>query len=267
MALNNHLYIDCSTGIAGDMLTSALIDMMNDQQRRAFLEKSNNLLSNTKTKFRKIKKFNLDGTTVDVVTDKNTEEFSKDVHSETISSLKITSNKIDAINPFKLIDEFDINDQCKKNIQNIFELLMKTESFVHNSPDQHSIHFNRIGSIDALIDISNICILLNMLDIKEITASPVNTGYGQVKYNKKVFQVPAPATKKLLEDIPNYYSDIYGELCTPTGISVLKYFSNDFHILDISNTIIKEIGIGFGQKVFNHPTFVKCLLVNRRKLA
>jgi len=267
MALNNLLYIDCSTGIAGDMLTSALIDLLTDKQRKTFLDKSNNLLSNTETKFRKIKKFNLDGTTVDIVTDQKIEEFSKDVHSNTISSLKITTNKIDAINPFKLIAEFDISDQCKKNIHNIFELLMKTESFVHNSPYQHSIHFNRIGSIDALIDISNICILLDMLNIKKITASPVNTGYGQVKYNKKVFQVPAPATKKLLEDIPNYYSDIYGELCTPTGISVLKYFSEDFHILDISNTIIKEIGIGFGQKAFNHPTFVKCLLVNRRKSA
>lgn len=263
----NSLYIDCSTGIAGDMLTSALIDMLTDSQRKTFLNKSNSLLKNTETKYRNVKRLNLEGTAVDVITDGNNEEFSEDVHSDNISSLQINSKQLDKINPFELIEKFNVSNRCKQNIYNIFELLMETESFVHNTSGNHSIHFNRIGSIDALIDISNICIILDILNIKKIISSPVNTGYGHVKYNEKIFQVPAPATKKLLENIPNYYSDIYGELCTPTGISVLKYFSNDFHTLNIKNVNIKKVGIGFGQKKFNKPTFVKCLLIDNEKAA
>lgn len=256
----NKLYIDCSTGIAGDMLTSALLDLLDNEQQQNFLKITNNLLANTKTTYRRIHKFDMDGSTIDVIVDKNQEEFSEDVHEKKLSSLTIPQDSLDEKQPNQVIKNFDISKESKKRVIDIFELLMDTESFVHHTPKKHDIHFNKIGSIDALIDITNICLLLEMLDIETIAASSVNTGYGQVKYNQKVFSVPAPATKKILEDIPNFHSDIYGELCTPTGVAVLKKITSEYMNWNYSKNNIKKIGIGFGQKEFNKPTFVKCIL-------
>lgn len=254
----NNLFIDCSTGIAGDMLTSALLDLTTDDQKKIFSNKSNSLLPNVKTKYKKLKKFDTYGTTIDVIIDHDKEEFSEDVQSLSLSPLTIKIKNPDELNPFDLIKNFDLSANCKKKIHEIFNMLMETESYVHHSSANHAIHFNRIGSIDALIDISNVCILLEILEVNHIISTPINTGKGQVKYNNKIFSVPAPATKRLLVGVPNYNNDIYGELCTPTGISLIKYFtSNITYNFDKSCSLHK--GIGFGQKEFNKPTMVRCI--------
>ena len=66
---------------------------------------------------------------------------------------------------------------------------------------------------------------------EKVICSPVCTGYGEVKCAHGILPVPAPAAAKLLKGIPIYAGDTEGELCTPTGAAVLKYFVNEFRYM------------------------------------
>jgi uncharacterized protein (TIGR00299 family) protein len=92
-----------------------------------------------------------------------------------------------------------------------------------------------------------------------IIASPVNTGSGQVRCAHGILPVPAPATAHILQNIP-MYSDIQGELCTPTGAALLKYFVKEFRPMPV--ICVDKIGYGMGKKDFERANCVRAFFGN-----
>ena len=82
--------------------------------------------------------------------------------------------------------------------------------------------------MDAVADVTAVCMLLHELAPERIAASPVNVGSGHVHCAHGILPVPAPAAAYLLKGVPTYGSEIRGELCTPTGAALLKYFVKEF---------------------------------------
>ena len=98
--------------------------------------------------------------------------------------------------------------------------------------------------MDAVADVTAVCMLMEYLSPEQVVVSPVHVGSGQVRTAHGVLPVPAPATAYILRDVPVYGGKIPGELCTPTGAALLKHFVTTFGNMPVMKT--KAIGYGCG---------------------
>jgi pyridinium-3,5-bisthiocarboxylic acid mononucleotide nickel chelatase len=119
------------------------------------------------------------------------------------------------------------------------------------------IHFHEVGELDAIADIVAVCLLIDLLKPDQIYCTPVHVGAGHVRCAHGILPVPAPATALLLRGVPIYGGAIQGELCTPTGAALLKYFCS-FERQPVF--IPQAIGYGMGTKDFEQANCVRAML-------
>ena len=155
------------------------------------------------------------------------------------------------------ISSLDLSDIVKKHAEGIYRAIAAAESTVHRT-DMEQIHFHEVGSVDALIDVVGSSLAIEMLGVDEIQASPVCVGNGTVRCAHGVLPVPAPATAEIIKGMPVYCSSFDGELLTPTGAAILKYFVETF--TRQMNMEIEEIGYGFGTNEFEQLSCVRAFL-------
>jgi uncharacterized protein (TIGR00299 family) protein len=139
----------------------------------------------------------------------------------------------------------------------VYGMIAEAESHVHNTAvDQ--IHFHEVGTMDAVADVTAVCMLMNEIAPDKVIVSPVHVGSGQVHCAHGILPVPAPATADILRDVPIYGGSIRGELCTPTGAALLKYFADDFGSMPPMQ--VRAIGYGMGKKDFEAANCVRAML-------
>lgn len=155
------------------------------------------------------------------------------------------------------IEHLDIPEQVKKDVKSIYQIIAEAEASVHGRPVSE-IHFHEVGTADALADITGCALLIRELGAEKIVTSPINVGYGQVRCAHGILPVPAPATARILEGVPCYAGRIEGELCTPTGAAILKYYSDEF--CRLPQMIIRKTGYGMGKKDFPVANCVRAVL-------
>lgn len=155
------------------------------------------------------------------------------------------------------IEHLDIPEQVKKDVKSIYQIIAEAEASVHGRPVSE-IHFHEVGTADALADITGCALLIRELGAEKIVTSPINVGYGQVRCAHGILPVPAPATARILEGVPCYAGRIEGELCTPTGAAILKYYSDEF--CRLPQMIIRKTGYGMGKKDFPAANCVRAVL-------
>ena len=272
------LYIECRMGAAGDMLNAALSELV-DQQ--AYLDKMNSIgLEGITFKAEPSVKCGIHGTHMSVVID-GEEETTEDVHMHEhhhdhehehehhhdhdhdhehehdhdhghhhhhhSSMQDITA----------IINGLNVSDKVKKDAIAVYGLIAEAESAAHNTTvDQ--IHFHEVGSKDAVADVVGVCVLMEMIGAERVYVSPVNTGYGMVRCAHGILPVPAPATAYLLKGVPSYAGRFEGELCTPTGAALLKYFADSFENMPVMKT--EKVGYGMGKKDFPAANAVRAFL-------
>ena len=142
----------------------------------------------------------------------------------------------------------------------VYRLIADAESKAHGK-SVSEIHFHEVGTMDAIADITAVCLLMHRLAPDEIIVSPVHVGSGQVHCAHGILPVPAPATATILQDVPIYGGSIQGELCTPTGAALLKHFADSFGGMPVMRT--SAIGYGMGKKDFPAANCVRALLGER----
>lgn len=150
-----------------------------------------------------------------------------------------------------------IPQKVQKDILAVYGLIAEAESHAHGVPVT-DIHFHEVGTMDAVADITAVCMLMNEISPDEIIVSPVHVGSGQVKCAHGILPVPAPATAHILRDVPIYGGSVKGELCTPTGAALLKYFAARFGDMPVMKT--QAIGYGMGKKDFPAANCVRAML-------
>lgn len=155
------------------------------------------------------------------------------------------------------ISKLDMSDAVKRDAEGIYRNIAAAESKVHQT-DMEQIHFHEVGSVDALIDVVGSCLALELLGIDEVQASPVCVGNGTVRCAHGILPVPAPATAEIIKGMPVYCSSFDGELLTPTGAAILKYFVETY--TKEMHMEIEEIGYGFGTKDFAQLSCVRAFL-------
>ena len=157
-----------------------------------------------------------------------------------------------------IINSLSISDTCKQNAINVYHLVAEAEAKVHKSTVTQ-IHFHELGMLDAIADIVAVCVLLEELNFDEIIISPIHVGTGTVHCAHGELPVPAPATMELLAGIPMYADyQIKGELCTPTGAALAKYFSTSFDNMPVMTPT--KVSYGFGTKQFERPNCIRAFI-------
>ena len=139
----------------------------------------------------------------------------------------------------------------------VYRLIAEAEAHVHKRPVDE-IHFHEVGTLDAVADVTAVCLLMERLAPEQVIASPIHVGSGTVRCAHGILPVPAPATAYLLCDVPIYGGEIQGELCTPTGAALLKYFVTSFGKMPVLYT--EAIGYGMGSKDFPAANCVRAML-------
>ncbi len=239
------LYLDCAMGAAGDMLTAALCELLPDPD--AFIGEMNQIgLHGVEIRREKSEKCGIQGSHISVLVH-GAEE---DEHHHSHSHLHDIHHEISHLR---------IPDSTKEKVCEVYRLIAEAESKVHGVPVKQ-IHFHEVGSLDALADITAVCLLMERLQADKVIASPVHVGSGRVRCAHGLLPVPAPATAELLKGIPCYGGEIKGELCTPTGAALLKYFVDSFGPMPTLRT--EKIGYGMGKKDFPAANCVRALLGN-----
>ena len=248
------LYIDCSMGAAGDMLTAALLELLPD--RDAFLAKLNSLgIPDVLYSIQSVQKCGITGTHVSVtVAGQEEDEHTHDhddhhTHSHHHSSL----HDIEHI----VRDHLRLPTLVALDVMAVYEEIAEAESHVHGVPVKE-IHFHEVGTMDAVADITAVCLLMNAIKPDEVVVSPIHVGSGQVRCSHGILPVPAPATAYILKGVPTYGGNINGELCTPTGAALLKHFATRFG--PMPKMITKSIGYGMGKKDFPQANCVRAML-------
>ena len=137
--------------------------------------------------------------------------------------------------------------EVKEQALQVYRTIAQAESAAHGCPVEQ-VHFHEVGALDAVADVTAVCLLLHMLSPETIIASPVHLGSGQVRCAHGILPVPAPATAYILQGVPAYTGTIRGELCTPTGAALLKTFAQSFGPMPVMVT--EKVGVGVGNKDF-----------------
>ena len=269
------LYFDCGMGAAGDMLTGALIGLLPDNQKDEFIAKFNGLgIPNVEMSKENVSKCGISGTYISVKINGSEEEEYFNLHHDDDSdhdhdhenehehehkhdhshdheheSMHNHPHHHSDMHEIRdIVDSLPISDKIRQDILAVYSLIAEAESAAHGVPVEQ-VHFHEVGSMDAVADITAVCLLIDMLKPEKIIASPIHVGCGQVRCAHGILPVPAPATAFILRNVPIYGGEIKGELCTPTGAALLKYFVQDFSQMPVIKA--EKIGYGMGKKDFS----------------
>jgi hypothetical protein len=143
----------------------------------------------------------------------------------------------------------------------VFLRLGEAEAGVHGVPVEN-VHFHEVGAADSIADIVGACVALDLLDISEVHASPINVGSGTVQTEHGLLPVPAPATASLLAGKPIYSRGPEMELTTPTGAALAVTLASSFGPLPAMR--ISSIGHGAGDRDFKQHANVLRVLIGER---
>ncbi len=248
---SNLLYLDCYSGISGDMFLGALVDaglaLTDLQAALARLP-----VKGFRLTARKVNRGGISGTLLQVITGDNLKDESNDINNNTGPFRNLT--QITA-----LYDRSSLPLPVKEKCIAVFRQLARIEAAVHGVT-MEEVHFHEVGALDAIADITGVVVGLYILNIDEIICSPLPLGRGMVNCRHGILPLPAPATVKLLteRDVPVYGADIDAETVTPTGAALVTVLAERFGKIPSFN--LKKTGYGAGSREFPFPNFLRVLL-------
>ena len=231
-------YLDCFSGISGDMFVGALLDVGLPLER-LFADLKKIPLGFYEFKRTRALRGHLVGTRVEIrVPGKQPSRKLRDIEA--------------------LIRDSELSAGVKERALKVFSRLAEAEGKLHNMPPEQ-VHFHEVGAVDAILDIVGTCIGLEFLEISHLTCSPVNVGSGCVEAAHGSLPIPAPASLELLKDLPIYSSGVDGELVTPTGAALISTLATGFG--PIPPMRVERIGYGAGaREIPGHPNLARLLL-------
>ncbi|MFH0771458.1 MAG: nickel pincer cofactor biosynthesis protein LarC [Candidatus Omnitrophota bacterium] len=237
------LYLDCYSGISGDMFLGSLIELgLNIDYLTSELRKIK--IKNYKLECRKVKRNGIAGTKFDVVCGRG--------HSHEHAEEKTFSGIVN------LISNSALSKEVKEKSVRIFTNLAQAESVAHGI-SRDKVHFHEVGDVDSIVDIVGACMGIEKLGIGEIYSSRISSGSGRISAHGGSFPNPAPATAYLLEGAKVDFLEIQYELVTPTGAAIVKTLSKDFG--EIPSMRILKVGYGAGTyEIPNQPNLLRSII-------
>lgn len=238
-----YLYFDACSGLSGDMILGALLDL--GVPPALFKNEMDKLKLPVEIKVRTVKRASLRALKVSV----------------SVRNKKNNTRKWFDIE--EIVQKSHFSPAVKKRALAIFRNLFKAESRVHGEKF-YETHLHEAGADDALIDILGCCYLAEILNISEFFSSPLNIGQGWVKGSHGTLPVPPPAVAELLKGIPVYSGWVKEELVTPTGAAIISTLAQKF--ITFPEICYEKIGYGAGYRDFpDFPNVLRVFYGDRKK--
>lgn len=271
----NKLYLECYSGISGDMTVAALLDLGADQQ--VLMEGLESLnLPGYQLKIGRVKKNGIDACDFDVILDEpehdhdhdhehhhdhdhdHEHEHHHDHDHEHHHHHDHVHRNIGDI--FAIIDQSKISDRAKQTAKDIFRIIAAAESKAHGIAEDQ-VHFHEVGAVDSIVDIVSAAICLDNLDITEAVVSDLYEGCGYVHCQHGLMPVPVPAVVNIAADnaLRLRLTQTRGEMITPTGAAIAAYLSKGGKLPE--SFVIEKIGLGAGKKDFATANILRAFLI------
>jgi len=282
------LYLDCFSGISGDMFIGALIDAGGDSTLLEEELQKLNISEEYKLSWRKVVKNGISSTKFDVELSETADHKYDDGHQHNHKHEDVDHNHEHEHSDYhhkdhhhkhehsdhhehshhhshrayqdivKLIDGSQLSQEVKETSLNIFKKIGEAEGLIHGI-SLEKVHFHEVGAVDSIIDIVGASILINKLEIQKIKSSPVCVGAGKVHIDHGIYPIPAPATLEILKGVPLQQSNIKSELTTPTGAAIVSVLSEEF--CTVPSMTVQSVGYGAGTKDFEkHPNVLRVII-------
>jgi uncharacterized protein (TIGR00299 family) protein len=238
------LYLDCFSGISGDMTLGALIDagLPLDAVKEAL---GSLALPGVHVHADRVLRAGVSAT-----------KFTVHAHEHPPAAEHPHHAHRSLPEIFALIDKASLSGAGRDRAKALFQRLAEAEASIHQMPVD-TVHLHEVGALDSIVDIVGAVFALEWLGADRIVCSPLNVGGGMVQSAHGLLPVPAPATVKLLGDAPVYGGAVQKELVTPTGALIVSSYASSFG--PIPSMSIERVGYGAGDR--DDPTTPNVLRV------
>ena len=270
--MGNTLYLECRSGISGDMTVAALLDLGADQE--VLMKALKSLpVQGFRVEISRVVKAGLDVCDFNVILDQAHENHDHDMeylhgHSHGGEDSEHGHHHEKAHEHEhrgmpeirRIIDGAEITDRARTIAVRIFEILAKAEAQAHGVPEDQ-VHFHEVGAVDSIVDIISAAVCLDDLDITETVIPFLCEGKGTVRCQHGILPVPVPAVVNILEahKIPVEMTGVEGELITPTGAAIAAAIGTSDRLP--GRFVIKKTGIGAGKRSYERPSLLRVMLI------
>lgn len=224
------LYLDCFSGISGDMTLAALVDAGADA---SYIEQE-------LAKLQPVEPFTLEWKRV---VKKGISSLKLDVHPDPNHPPKHHRHYSEIV---RIIEAAGLSERATALALAIFEKIALAEGKIHGLPIE-KVHFHEVGAIDSIADVVGIALAIDSLRVERIYASPVPLGSGTVRCDHGLYPVPAPATLEMMKGLPIAPTPYQLEMTTPTGAGVIAGVVDEFS-KGFPPMIVEAIGYGAGTR-------------------
>lgn len=271
------LYFDCFSGISGDMVLGALLDLgINEQDFKRELGKLNLSGYNIVVKKKNINSISV--TDVKVILDNHSHDDNKhyshdhdncedhvhgqnhhEHHQHEHHNHDHHHNERNLKDIETLIDSSELKSSVKDFSKKVFREIAWAEAKVHNKTIDE-VHFHEVGAVDSIVDIVGTAICLDMLGIDKVYSSPLHDGTGFIECRHGRIPVPVPAVMEMLagSNIPYIIEDVNTELVTPTGFGIIKCLAESFGKMPLIN--VNRVGYGGGKRDTGRLNALRCVM-------
>ncbi|MBI4857901.1 MAG: nickel pincer cofactor biosynthesis protein LarC [Acetobacterium woodii] len=280
--MSQTLYLECYSGISGDMTVAALLDLGADQQVLESALKSLPI-SGFETIISRVKKAGLDVCDFQVILehdnhdhdmtylhgdhhDHQGEKHSHHHPTEPGHHHSHQEKKSHAHNHrglpeiIEIINQAQITDHAKALAIRIFSIIADAEAKAHGV-DREQVHFHEVGAVDSIVDIVAVAVCLDNLDIREVIVPEVYEGRGFVRCQHGTIPIPVPAVTHIAasHQLNLHITSTEGELITPTGAAIVAAIKTSDQLP--KQFTIEKTGIGAGKRIYDRPSLLRAMLI------
>lgn len=279
--MSKTLYLECYSGISGDMTVAALLDLGAD--REVLKESLKSLpVGGFRTEITRVKKSGLDACDFSVILEQDNHDHDMEYlhgseksytghheHSHEVNHEHHHGHTHSHEHPHEhrgmkeiteIIQKSEMTVRAKKMAMRVFGILAQAESKAHGVPIEE-VHFHEVGAVDSIVDIAAIAICMDNLDISNVIVPVLYEGTGFIRCQHGQIPVPVPAVTHIAEThkLKLKITDIQGELVTPTGAAVVAAFRTSDRLPE-DFTMLKT-GIGAGKRQYRCPGILRAMLI------
>ena len=266
------LYLECYSGISGDMTVAALVDLGVDpvrlQEALATLP-----MDGFSTRISRVKKAGIDACDFDVVLEEENHDHDMEwLHGhEHEHEHEHHHHHHDHHHTHRGLAEIEdilrrsaLSDRAKDLAVNIFNIIARAESKAHGIPVEE-VHFHEVGAVDSIVDIAAVGFCIDFLGIEEVIVPVLYEGTGTVRCQHGILPIPVPAVANIAEEhhISLHFTQTPGEFVTPTGAAIVAALRTG-DTLPEDFTILKT-GLGAGKRNYERPSLLRAMLIEEKQ--